>query len=159
MAKFNRLLDADFQPPRTWILDLSLSYDSDCLSENEASSLKAVGVKINKNMKITVPKKFKTDLASVPRFGWIFVAPFDIARAGVVHDYMYYCIRQYRYSMDEAGIPEDPYLISEAKTVADKVFKEAMDVSADHVSGWKKWVAWKTVSLFGWSSIVPRDEL
>jgi hypothetical protein len=156
MAKFNRLLDADFQPPRTWILDLSLAYDSDCLNETEAGYLKGVGVKINKNNKITVPKGFKTDLASVPRFGWIFVAPFDIARAGVVHDYIYYCIRQYRAS---AGETQDGVLVMNAKTAGDKVFKEAMDVSADHVSSWKKWVAWKTVALFGWSSIVPREEL
>ena len=159
MAKFNRLLDADFQPPRTWILDLSLAYDSDCLNEKEAGFLKAVGAKINKNNKITVPKGFKTDLASVPRFGWIFVAPFDIARAGVVHDYLYYCIRQYRAAMKNAGTPEDALLIANAKTAADKVFKEAMDVSADHVSDWKKWVAWKCVALFGYSSIVPREEL
>jgi len=42
MAKFNRLLDADFQPPKTWILDLSLAFDSDVLSEKEAEALKAV---------------------------------------------------------------------------------------------------------------------
>jgi hypothetical protein len=156
MAKFNRLLDADFQPPRTWILDLSLAYDCDVLNENEAATLKAVGAKINKNNKITVPKGFKTDLASVPRFGWIFVAPFDIARAGVVHDYLYYCIRQYRATL---GTDQDIVLVENAKQAADKVFKEAMDVSADHVSNWKKWVAWKCVALFGGSSIVPRDEL
>lgn len=156
MAKFNRLLDADFQPPRTWILDLSLSYDCDVLNENEAATLKAVGAKINKNNKITVPKGFKTDLASVPRFGWIFVAPFDIARAGVVHDYLYYCIRQYRAAQGEN---QDEVLVKSAKEAADKVFKEAMDVSAEHVSGWKKWVAWKCVALFGGSSIVPREEL
>lgn len=156
MAKFNRLLDADFQPPRTWILDLSLSYDCDVLNETEAAYLKAVGAKINKNNKITVPKGFKTDLASVPRFGWIFVAPFDIARAGVVHDYLYYCIRQYRANL---GTDQDIVLVENAKVAADKVFKEAMDVSADHVSNWKKWIAWKAVALFGGSSIVPREEL
>ena len=156
MAKFNRLLDADFQPPRTWILDLSLAYDCDVLNETEAAYLKAVGAKINKNNKITVPKGFKTDLASVPRFGWIFVAPFDIARAGVVHDYLYYCIRQYRATL---GTDQDIVLVENAKEAADKVFKEAMDVSAEHVSGWKKWVAWKCVALFGGSSIVPREEL
>ncbi len=159
MAKFNRLLDADFQPPRTWILDLSLAYDSDCLNEAETDYLKSVGARINKNNKITVPKGFKTDLASVPRFGWIFVAPFDIARAGVVHDYLYYCIRQYRAAMQKDGTPEDTVLIQNAKVTADKVFKEAMDVSADHISNWKKWVAWKIVGMFGYSSIVPREEL
>ena len=156
MAKFNRLLDADFQPPSTWILDLSLSFDSDVLNEKEAEALKAVGTRINKKMKITVPKGFKTDLASVPRAAWVFVAPFDIARAGVVHDYMYYCIRQYRASKGEK---QDAILVENAKAAADKVFKEAMDVSAEHISDWKKWLAWKAVDVFGYSSIVPREEL
>ena len=157
MAKFNRLLDADFLPPRTWILDLSLSFDSDVLSEEEAAALKAVGVKINKNNKITVPKGFKTDLASVPRGIWWFIAPFDVARAGVVHDYIYWCIRQYRDQNDQHGYVS--VTAADAKYVADKVFKEAMDVSADHVASWKKWCAWKAVCWFGGSSIVPREEL
>ena len=155
MAKFNRLLDADFQPPRTWILDLSLAFDSDVLSETEAKALKLVGAKLNKNNKITVPKGFKTDLASVPRGIWWFIAPFDIARAGVVHDYLYYCIRQYRAA---TGEHQDVCLVSDAKLAADKVFKEAMTLS-EHVPAWKQWCAHKAVVLFGHSSIVPREEL
>src|SRR6056300_1495216 len=155
MAKFNRLLDADFQPPKTWILDLSLAFDSDVLSEKEAAALKAVKAKINKNNKITVPKGFKTDLASVPRGIWWFIAPFDVARAGVVHDYLYYCIRQYRAA---TGDEQDTCLVSDAKNAADKVFKEAMTLS-EHVAGWKQWLAHKAVVLFGHNSIVPREEL
>lgn len=155
MAKFNRLLDADFQPPRTWILDLSLAFDSDVLSETEAKALKLVGAKLNKNNKITVPKGFKTDLASVPRGIWWFIAPFDVARAGVVHDYLYYCIRQYRAA---TGEHQDVCLVSDAKQAADKVFKEAMTLS-EHVPVWKQWCAHKAVVLFGHSSIVPREEL
>jgi len=155
MAKFNRLLDADFQPPKTWILDLSLAFDSDVLSEKEAAALKAVKAKINKNNKITVPKGFKTDLASVPRACWWFIAPFDVARAGVVHDYLYYCIRQYRAA---AGDKEDPCVIMDAKQAADKVFKEAMTLS-EHVPAWKQYLAHKAVAVFGASSIVPREEL
>ena len=156
MAKFNRLLDADFQPPLTWILDLSLAFDSDVLNETEAKTLKAVGAKVNTKMKITVPKGFKTDLASVPKGIWWFIAPFDVARAGVVHDYLYWCIRQYRAAEGDAA---DMCLVADAKVAADKVFKEAMDVSAEHVAGWKKWCAWKAVCWFGHSSIVPREEL
>ena len=155
MAKFNRLLDADFQPPKTWILDLSLAFDSDVLSEKEAAALKAVKAKINKNNKITVPKGFKTDLASVPRACWWFIAPFDVARAGVVHDYLYYCIRQYRAA---AGDKEDPCVIMDAKQAADKVFKEAMTLS-EYVPAWKQYLAHKAVAVFGASSIVPREEL
>jgi hypothetical protein len=155
MAKFNRLLDADFQPPRTWILDLSLSFDSDVLSEAEATDLKAVGVKINAKNRITVPKGFKTDLASVPRVCWVLVAPFDVARPGVVHDYIYWCIRQYRGKLGES---QDVELVRRAKKAGDKVFKDAMTLSV-HVAGWKRWAAHKAVVLFGASSIVPREEL
>lgn len=155
MAKFNRLLDADFQPPRTWILDLSLAFDSDVLNETEAAALKAVGAKINKNMKITVPKGFKTDLASVPRACWWFIAPFDVARPGVVHDYLYWCIRQYRAAQGEE---QDVCLVADAKVAADKVFKEAMTLST-HVPSWKQYLAHKAVAVFGASSIVPREEL
>ena len=155
MAKFNRLLDADFQPPRTWILDLSLAFDSDVLNEEEAKALKLVGAKVNKNMKITVPKGFKTDLASVPRACWWFIAPFDVARAGVVHDYLYWCIRQYRAA---TGDQQDTCLVSDAKNAADKVFKEAMTLS-EHVPGWKQWLAHKAVVVFGGGSILPREEL
>jgi len=102
-----------------------------------------------------VPKGFKTDLASVPRACWWFIAPFDVARAGVVHDYLYYCIRQYRAA---AGDKEDPCVIMDAKQAADKVFKEAMTLS-EHVPAWKQYLAHKAVAVFGASSIVPREEL
>jgi hypothetical protein len=38
---------------------------------------------------ITVPKNYITDLASVPRICWAFIAPFDVARAAVIHDILY----------------------------------------------------------------------
>lgn len=153
--RFNRLLDASFQPPRTWQLNTALSFDSDDVNEGDAAALKAVGTRINSKMKITVPKGFKTDLASVPRACWAFIAPFDIARAGVVHDYIYWCIRQYRSKNPDA----DPEVYNSAKAVADKVFLEAMKSSEPKVPSWKIWAAHKAVVLFGASSIVPRDEL
>lgn len=40
---------------------------------------------------ITVPKGFKTDLATTPRFLWIMLPPFGrYSQAAVVHDYLYH---------------------------------------------------------------------
>ena len=33
MSKFNKLLDAKFTPPKRWVLDASLTFDSDILDE------------------------------------------------------------------------------------------------------------------------------
>jgi hypothetical protein len=39
---------------------------------------------------VTVPKGFRTNLASVPRIFWVFIAPFDLSLAApIVHDYLY----------------------------------------------------------------------
>ena len=97
MGKFNKLLDATYHPPRKWVLNSSLSYDCDLLTEVEISVLKSVGVKITKAGKVTVPKGFVTDMASVPRACWMFIAPFDVARAAVIHDLLYKNIRQHRW--------------------------------------------------------------
>ena len=98
MSKFNKLLDAKFEPPKRWTLDSSLIFDSDKLSESDSAILKQVGAKVTKAGKITAKKGFKTDLASVPRIAWNIIAPFDIARSAVIHDALYSAIREYRPS-------------------------------------------------------------
>ena len=42
MSKFNKLLDAKFEPPKRWTLDSSLIFDSDKLSETDKKVLKKV---------------------------------------------------------------------------------------------------------------------
>ena len=92
MGKFNKLLDATFDPPKTWKLNSSLSFDSTVpLNDVQVKVLRAVGVRISLKGRIAVPKNFKTDLASVPRPAWAVCSPFDIARAAVIHDYIYWC--------------------------------------------------------------------
>ena len=70
MGQFNKLLDATYHPPRKWVLNSSLSYDCDKLTEEDIEVLKSVGVKVTKKGKVTVPKGFVTDMASVPRLCW-----------------------------------------------------------------------------------------
>ena len=82
MGKFNNKIEAEFDPPRKWILSRDLTYTNPDIDED---ALERVGVKV-KGSKITVKKDFVTDLASVPRICWAFIAPWDVARAAIIHD-------------------------------------------------------------------------
>ena len=155
MGKFHNLLDAKFNPPRNWTLDTALKFDSDTLSDEGRDLLKYCGVQVTKKNVISVPKGYITDLASVPRFCWAFIAPFDVARAAIVHDLLYKAIRLYRWQ--KGKLEEDKELIKKAKVAADKVFLLAMKDADPKVSSWKVWCAWKAVDLFGRWSIIPNE--
>ena len=161
MGQFNKLLDATYHPPRKWVLNSSLSYDCDELTEEDIEVLKSVGVKITKKGKVTVPKGFVTDMASVPRVCWAFIAPFDVARAAVIHDLLYKNIRQYRWNWREDKIRE-PKLelerIFQAKEISDKIFLCAMNDSEPEVPSYKKNPAYWAVKVFGNSSIIPTKD-
>ena len=122
--------------------------------------MKDVGVEIvrdtNKTESITVPSGFITDLASTPRILWNVIAPFDVARAAIVHDLLYKAIRKYRWT--KGLIEEDKELIANAKKASDKVFLLAMKDASPKVSGWKIYSAWKAVDLFGRWSIIPSED-
>ena len=145
---------AEFNPPRKWVLGRELSYDCPELTQEEILALKNIGVVMDKT-KITVPVGFVTDLASVPRAMWWAIAPFDVARAAIIHDLLYKGIRQYRWKMKDK---EDAELIKQAKVASDKVFLLAMNDAEPSVPKWKKYSAWKAVDLFGNGSIVPTED-
>jgi hypothetical protein len=159
MGKFNNKIMAEFNPPRKWVLGRDLSYTTSDLSVEDIKSLQAVGVKVkretNKTETITVPKGFVTDLASVPRALWAFIAPFDVARAAIVHDLLYKTIRQYRWKMKDK---EDKELVKKAKIASDKVFLLGMHDADPKIPGWKSYSSWKAVDLFGNGSIVPNKD-
>ena len=159
MGKFNNKIMAEFNPPRKWVLGRDLSYTSADLTVDEIDSLKDVGVKVkrdnSKTETITVPTGFVTDLASVPRAMWAFIAPFDVARAAIIHDLLYKTIRQYRWKMKDK---EDANLIAKAKKASDKVFYHAMKDADPSVPSWKIYASWKAVDLFGKSSIIPNKD-
>ena len=158
MGSFNNKILAEFEPPRKWMLGRDLSYTTSDLTVEEIDALKGVGVKVkrdtNKTETITVPTGFITDLASVPRGLWAFIAPFDVARAAIIHDLLYKTIRQYRWKMKDK---EDKDLIAKAKHAADKVFHVGMQDASPKVPRWKIYASWKAVDLFGKSSIVPNE--
>ena len=159
MGKFNNKIMAEFNPPRKWTLGRDLAYTSADLTVDEIDSLKGVGVKVkrdtNKTETIVVPSGFVSDLASVPRAMWAFIAPFDVARAAIVHDLLYKTIRQYRWKMKDK---EDKELVKKAKIASDKVFLLGMHDADPKIPGWKSYSSWKAVDLFGNGSIIPNKD-
>ena len=155
MGKFNNKIEAEFDPPRKWVLSRALIYTNPDIDED---TLKRVGVKI-KGCKIIVKKDFVTDLASVPRICWSFISPWDVARAAIIHDLLYKRIRQYRAKCSKSlKNYEDPKVISDAKKASDDVFHMAMKDAEPSVARWKIAAAYYSVRMFGRWSIIPREE-
>mgnify|MGYP001212889030 CR=1 FL=1 len=159
MGTFNDKISAEFHPPRKWVLERALSYTNKDL---EVDALKEVGVQITKSGKITCKKDFVTDLASVPRICWMLIAPWDIARAAIIHDLLYKRIRQYRAKEGSLDAHPNSYEVVQnykaAKREADKVFLAAMKDADPSVPKWKIYSAYYSVVLFGRWSIIPREE-
>lgn len=155
MGKFNNKIAAEFHPPRKWILERALSYKNEDI---DIVALEKVGVKCPGH-RITCKKGFTTDLASVPRLMWNLIAPWDIARAAIIHDLLYKRIRQYRAECAKTlKNSEDVKVVKIAKTAADNVFLMGMKDANPSVSTWKIKAAYYAVVLFGRWSIIPREE-
>ena len=156
MSKFNGLLDAKFNPPRNWTLDVPLKFQSDILDATSIEMLKFCGIQVTKTTgTVTVPKGYITDLASVPRVCWAFIAPFDVARAAVVHDIMYEKING-AYNLGKIPSKRDRELY---RKIADDVFRDGMRAAEPAVPKWKIFSAYWSVRMFGrWAinSSAPR---
>ena len=151
MGKFNDKIEAEFDPPRKWILSRALSYQWDYDADVDEDALKEIGLPVDQHQ-IVVDEGFVTDLASVPRMCWAFIAPWDVARAAIVHDLLYKRIRQYRGSGGK-----DKKVIKEAKKASDNVFHMAMKDAEPSVARWKIAAAYYSVRMFGRWSIIPRE--
>ena len=147
MGKFNNKILAEYNPPRKWVLERALSYRDQNI---DVDALEKIGVECPAH-RITCKKGFTTDLASVPRGIWQLIAPWDIARAAIIHDLLYLRIRQYR-----AKHPEDMKSINLAKKAADDVFLMAMKDASPEVPSWKINAAYYAVVTCGRWSIIPR---
>jgi len=156
MGSFTNKIVAEYNPPRKWIMEDALGYKTD-LTEVEERFLSLVDVAITNNT-IIVGKGFVTDLASVPRVAWAIIAPWDVARAAIIHDLLYKKIRSYRWSKKNQHLPEDKKLVKNAKETADKVFLMGMKDADPKVPNWKIYCAWKAVDLFGRWSIIPNKD-
>ena len=158
MARFDSLMKATFNPPRNWTLLEDLKFYSDEITEEDAKMLRHCGVKVHNSTRsdqyiVIIPKGYVTDMASVPRGCWAFIAPFDVARAAVVHDILYEKINtQYKTILDSAAAEEGPATKKEREVyreIADHVFLEGMNASEPPVPSWKKYAAYWAVRIFG----------
>jgi hypothetical protein len=142
-SKWNGLLVGAFKRPKKWRLEKPLTFQTS-LTEEEISKLEEckVNVKISKTGKITVPLGYITDLASVPRACWAFIAPFDVARPAVVHDILYERVNAVRADISKKDFEE-------CRLIADKVFLQGMEATEPLVKSWKKWSAYYAVRMFG----------
>ena len=157
MGKFNNKISAEYNPPRKWILERELSYTNPDINE---TALETLGISI-KGSRVTVKKGFVTDLASVPRMCWAVIAPWDVARAAIIHDLLYKRIRQYRAKNENLeGVNNEELRIkyNAAKRAADDVFLMAMLDAQPSVPKWKIYSAYWSVRLFGYWSIVPNED-
>ena len=157
MGKFNNKISAEYNPPRKWILERALSYTNPDINE---TALETVGISI-KGSRVTVKKGFVTDLASVPRMCCAVIAPWDVARAAIIHDLLYKRIRQYRAKNENLeGVNNEELRIkyNAAKRAADDVFLMAMLDAQPSVPKWKIYSAYWSVRLFGYWSIVPNED-
>ena len=156
MGSFNGFLDAKFIPPRNWSLDAPLKFKSTLLTKEDRELLVECGIQVTKTTStITVPKGYVTDLASVPRICWSFIAPFDVARAAVIHDILYEKIN----GAFKEGIISTKKQRELYRSIADKIFRQGMENSEPSVPKWKIKSAYYSVRMFGrWAinSSAPR---
>lgn len=141
-SKWNGLLLGEFKRPKKWKLEKELTFTTD-LNTQEIKLFKDAHIDIEfiENILI-VPKGYITDLASVPRVCWGFIAPFDVARPAVCHDILYEKINAKIIHLDKKSIDR-------LRTLADKIFLQGMNATEPLVASWKKYSAYYAVRAFG----------
>ena len=151
-CSFNGKISAEFTPPKTWVLEKALSFTVGMehgITDDDMDTLQEVGVNISnsggeRTNRITCKKGMKTDLASVPRIAWNVIAPWDVARAAVIHDHMYAVLREYYHSEDMSKLKW-----KRCRKLADKIFLLGMKAADPKVSKFKMYSAYWSVRLFG----------
>ena len=145
MEKFNGKISAEFSPPKTWVLNKELSFKTDKLTDSDIKILQKVGANIDDEGQISCDEGMKTDLASVPRACWAFIAPWDVARAAVIHDHLYASLRHYYNHVPNM----DKKVWKKGRSLSDKIFLLGMKAAEPKVSFWKKYAAYDSVRVFG----------
>ena len=149
MGEFNTKIVAEFTPPKTWVLEKALSFQTDQLNDEDIQLLKIIGVNIvdtgKGTGKVTCKKGMKTDLASTPRILWNLIAPWDVARAAIIHDHLYASLRVYWHT----GAPFSKLSWKRGRQLADKIFLLGMKSADPKVSSWKIYSAYWAVRIFG----------
>ena len=161
MGQFNGKISAEFTPPKTWVLEKALSFNTGQLTDLDIAALKKIGANVTDtgrgSGRITCKKGMKTDLASVPRIVWNLIAPWDVARAAVIHDHLYAVLRNY-YNKDHGVSNNWQSRWAEARAISDKVFLLGMQDAEPTVPKWKIYSAYWSVRVFGSVPASKNDE-
>ena len=145
-CKFNGKICAEFTPPKTWVLEKALSFTvkGHGISSVDLDILQEIGANVANTGRVTCKKGMKTDLASVPRICWALLAPWDVARAAVIHDHLYAACREYKKS---EGYKYSTW--KKARALSDKIFLLGMKAADPDVPAWKVYPAFWSVRVFG----------
>ena len=145
-CKFNGKISAEFTPPKTWVLEKALSFTvkGHGISSVDLDLLQEIGANVANTGRVTCKKGMKTDLASVPRICWALLAPWDVARAAVIHDHLYAACREYKKS---EGYKYSTW--KKARALSDKIFLLGMKAADPDVPAWKVYPAFWSVRVFG----------
>ena len=99
MGTFSNKIVAEFTPPKTWMLEDELAFQTTELEDADIEVLIKIGADVGQpdqdTVRINCRKGMKTDLASVPRICWALISPWDVARAAIIHDHLYAALRNY----------------------------------------------------------------
>ncbi len=144
-------LDCTFHGKMHWELNKEMWFASSH-ADRHYDQWKELGVKIvrSKNQgfivrsKVYAPKGYHSDLASIPRAGWILVAPWDVARAAIIHDVLYGALRA-AFLNDSMDVKK----INEMRQAADNVFREGMEAAEPKIPTWKSSPCFWSVRPFG----------
>ena len=148
MAKvWSGKLDCTFHGKMHWELNKEMWFLSEAANKHY-DMWKQMGVKITRTAKATTakvhaPAGYDTDLASIPRVGWMVVAPWDVARAAIIHDVLYGALRE---AFDNDW---DVKVINEMRKAADNVFREGMQAAEPKIPNWKSNPCFWSVRPFG----------
>jgi len=149
MKVWSGKLDCTFHGKMHWELNKEMWFLSKEANKHH-DIWKEMGVKItdprsSEGMsKVYALKGYDTDLASIPRFGWALVAPWDVARAAIIHDVLYGVLRDALTNKTH-----DEKLINEMRAAADRVFLEGMSLAEPKVATWKAKPCYWSVRPFG----------
>ena len=134
MAKvWSGKLDCTFHVKKHWELNKEMWFLSEAANQHY-DMWKQMGVKITrtgkaKKAKVHAPAGYDTDLASIPRVGWMVVAPWDVARAAIIHDVLYGALREALTQQKW-----DVKVINEMRKAADNVFREGMEAAEPKIA-------------------------
>lgn len=127
------------QLSKIWILEEQVNVDID-----SRQLAKAVGVEI--------PKGFKFDLSTIPRFLWGFIAPFELSIiAPLVHDFLY--VNKGKLTINDQNLlcvseeGDEGIKVQISRLETDSIFLEHM--KQEGVGFVKRWMAYFGVRLIG----------